>query len=1053
MKISEKFKDQFESGIISRGSEYYRRNKVVLKKYEKDTLKTIVRGTKPYNVDIWLTSGHKSMDAFCPCPHFSNGHLCKHLWASLLLVDDLEEHKESEYVTLPDGEGVFKEDWMEVIDIIKTQYKSEIKTKKNYQVSYEIFYINALDKKSITVEVKLAEKKANGDWAKPKSKKIDHETLMSIESKEDQDILNQLLGVEMESDNFYYRPHPTKKTNFIITPKTDPKVLKGLCTTGRTSFKSFDGVLIKSLEWDEGKPWEFQLNIEEEEEFYFITGFFKRDSIQLNLSHIHVHLENGLLVWGDQMGLADYKGLLHWLDILINEQEIKVPKSGQSKLVELIYTMPKSIQLSLPESLMMETQEIPLTKKIALHKNVYERGPNATLIASINFLYGSHPVTPGKGSERIPLVDEKKSIVRDLKEELHALSYLKSIGFKDAPEYLREKADYIILTSQFNKALSQLTKTSWEVEAESAKYVHSDKESLHVSSGVDWFELHGELQFGEVSSNLSDVFEALKKGSEYVKLGNGQYGILPSQWLKDMAPMIKMGELNHDHIHFKRNQTALLDALLSGLPNTDIDKNFRKYRDKLLTIGDIKKTEAPKKFVGTLREYQKEGLGWLLFLKEIGLGGCLADDMGLGKTVQVLAMLKSLKPSDNPEKKPSLIVVPRSLMFNWREEVNKFTPNVKVLEYSGADRAKLLTKSLKNTLVLTTYGTMRKDILKLKDQEFNYVILDEAQAIKNPNSLVAKATRLLPAQHRLALSGTPVENNLNDIWSIFEFLNPGMLGKFKAFGKMEEEASREFLRKALGPFILRRRKSEVAQGLPEKTEQTLYCEMTTSQKKFYSELKNYYQAGLLKKVHAEGMGKVKIQVLEALLRLRQAACHPGLVDKSMLTTSSSKIESLYEQLQEVMAEGHKALVFSQFTSLLSIFKEKLDREGVSYLYLDGKTRKREQCVNQFQKDPTKKVFLISLKAGGVGLNLTAAEYVFILDPWWNPAVEAQAIDRAHRIGQNNKVFAYRMICKGTVEEKIIELQKEKKELAESIISKDKGGIQKLTPDDLDFLLS
>jgi SNF2 family DNA or RNA helicase len=333
------------------------------------------------------------------------------------------------------------------------------------------------------------------------------------------------------------------------------------------------------------------------------------------------------------------------------------------------------------------------------------------------------------------------------------------------------------------------------------------------------------------------------------------------------------------------------------------------------------------------------------------------------------------------------------------------------------------------------------------------VILDEAQAIKNADSQAAKAARLLKGRHRLAMTGTPIENHLGELWSIMEFLNPGLLGPGSVFKRNASgDGDRTLLAKSLRPFILRRTKAQVVQDLPEKTEQTLHCDMEPAQRQLYEELRAHYRQALLRKDAAE-LNRSKIEVLEALLRLRQAACHPGLIDPTRVVEPSAKLDMLLPQISEVVEEGHKALVFSQFTSFLTIVRDRLDGEKLRYEYLDGRTRNRAERVVRFQNDPEIPIFLISLKAGGLGLNLTAADYVYLLDPWWNPAVEAQAIDRTHRIGQTQHVFAYRLICGDTVEEKILELQQRKRDLADAILNADNRLIQNLTREDLEFLLS
>jgi SNF2 family DNA or RNA helicase len=395
-------------------------------------------------------------------------------------------------------------------------------------------------------------------------------------------------------------------------------------------------------------------------------------------------------------------------------------------------------------------------------------------------------------------------------------------------------------------------------------------------------------------------------------------------------------------------------------------------------------------------------------------------------------------------------------VFHWKGEAERFTPALRVLDHTGSGRLKPGAHFAEYDVVLTTYGTLRRDVLHFKDQRFDYCILDEAQAIKNSTTLSAKAARLLRADHRLAMSGTPVENHLGELWSLFEFLNPGMLGSASLFGgagRNPDPATRQILSRALRPFILRRTKKEVARELPEKTEQTIYCDLEPREKKLYDELRDYYRARLLKNGDAESMSKLKFQALEALLRLRQAACHPGLIDKKRTAEPSAKVDTLIAQLEQVIDEGHKALVFSQFTSLLAIVRQRLDRAEIPYAYLDGRTRDRQARVEEFQNKPDLKLFLISLKAGGLGLNLHAAEYVYLLDPWWNPAVEAQAIDRAHRIGQTRQVFAYRLIARHTVEEKVLELQRTKRDLADAIVTGNNSLIQSLTREDLQLLLS
>ncbi|HUF94124.1 MAG TPA: SNF2-related protein, partial [Candidatus Limnocylindria bacterium] len=606
------------------------------------------------------------------------------------------------------------------------------------------------------------------------------------------------------------------------------------------------------------------------------------------------------------------------------------------------------------------------------------------------------------------------------------------------------------------RAVAALLAEGWHVEADGKLYRHAGAVHIDVTSDIDWFELRGTVEFGEISAPLPRLLAALKRGERTVRLGDGTFGVLPEEWLQQYGALADLGQREDDHLRFTRPQVGVLDALLAALPDATTDATFARARDELARFEGVEPLDPPAGFAGTLRGYQREGLGWLAFLQRFGFGGCLADDMGLGKTVQVLALLEARREQAAGL---SLVVVPKSLVFNWMQEAARFTPALRVLDHTGTDRTRDGDTFGGYDVVLTTYGTLRRDAVHLKDREFDYVVLDEAQAIKNADTESAKAARLLRGRHRLALSGTPIENHLGELWSLFEFLNPGMLGSASAFGlsgaggRTVDEPARALLARALRPFVLRRTKAQVAQDLPRKLEQTLYCELDGAQRALYDELREHYRRALLGRIAREGLGRSKIQILEALLRLRQAACHPALIDRGRAAEGSAKFDMLLPRLAEVADEGHKALVFSQFTSLLALVRARLDRDGIPYEYLDGRTRDRAARVTRFQADPGCRLFLVSLKAGGLGLNLTAAEYVFLLDPWWNPAVEAQAIDRTHRIGQTRPVFAYRLIARGTVEEKVLELQQTKRDLADAIINADNSLLRTLTRDDLELLLS
>ncbi|MFM7868870.1 MAG: DEAD/DEAH box helicase, partial [Planctomycetaceae bacterium] len=635
---------------------------------------------------------------------------------------------------------------------------------------------------------------------------------------------------------------------------------------------------------------------------------------------------------------------------------------------------------------------------------------------------------------------------------------LRQTGFRRRLGDLKQTVNVEIARRDLGRAVRELVEGGWNVFADGSKVRQAGGLRFRVSSDTDWFDVHTEVDFEGRSVSFPELLRALERGDSTVRLDDGSLGILPEEWLEQIGMISGLGTTTEDGLRFSTSQAALLDALLASQESVEIDAGFERMRERFRNFSGLEQVEVPATFVGELRGYQREGLSWLKFLGDFNFGGCLADDMGLGKTVQFLAMLlRRLEDVKTPP--PSLVVVPRSLMFNWSSECARFAPGLRVMEYTGLERANSRADFSRHHLILTTYGTIRRDIAVLKDIDFEYVVLDEAQTIKNPSSQIARASRLLKANFRLALSGTPIENNAGDLWSIFEFLNPGMLGRSTAFrthiSDPDSRESREMVAKGLRPFILRRTKKQVAAELPDRLEETIVCDMEPEQRRLYDELRLHYRNSLLGMVQEQGIAKSRMHVLEALLRLRQAACHPALLKRGDESEPYAKLDVLVPHLQELISEGHKALVFSQFTSMLSILREHPDRQGIVYEYLDGKTRDRKARVEHFQDDPACPVFLISLKAGGLGLNLTAADYVFLLDPWWNPAVEAQAIDRAHRVGQTRTVFAYRLICRDTVEEKIAELQKRKRELADAILAGDDSSnvLKDLSVEDLELLFS
>ena len=574
----------------------------------------------------------------------------------------------------------------------------------------------------------------------------------------------------------------------------------------------------------------------------------------------------------------------------------------------------------------------------------------------------------------------------------------------------------------------------------------------HVRSGIDWFEVDMGLSFGDEKVKTADWIRAVRNKETFVTLKDGSLGILPEEWLKQAKNILAVADVEKNKLKISKYRFNIIEDLFETIDDKKVVKELQKRKERLAKIDLTKKHEIPKMIRAELRDYQKHGFSWLKFLDESGFGGILADDMGLGKTLQVITLL-----ADQIDREPSLVIVPRSLLFNWAAELDKFCPDLQYVIHHGPNRSKLMEEILPCHLIITTYGTAAADIEILKDFKFNYIILDESQAIKNPNSKRYKAMRVLQARNKLAMTGTPIENNTFDLYAQLSFTSPGLLGNQTSFknnfaipiDNYGDKEAAELLRKLIHPFLLRRTKEQVAKDLPDKTESIIYCEMGSTQRKLYDNLKRKIKEDIEAAVEEKGIAQSKFQMLDGLLRLRQMCNSPLLLNSSFTgaNAESVKIDLLLHQITEELG-AHNALIFSQFTSLLAIVRSELDQRGVSYAYLDGSTTKRQQEVEKFMDQDEIKVFLISLKAGNTGMNLTKADYVYILDPWWNPAVENQAIDRTHRIGQDKHVFAYKLICKDTIEEKILQLQEKKKNLAKDIIRTDENVLKSLDKDEL-----
>ncbi|MEQ8926815.1 MAG: DEAD/DEAH box helicase [Fulvivirga sp.] len=691
-------------------------------------------------------------------------------------------------------------------------------------------------------------------------------------------------------------------------------------------------------------------------------------------------------------------------------------------------------------------------------------GDNEKMLFELSFKYGTFNFKADHLSPVSVTVDKKDEsyvfhrVRRKLDEEKAILSFLtdNNLPLKNSKAAIPKTTAFGWLDTYRDELIKRKFEINQKGKSEKKYFIGEYKITVEVKENIDWFDIHAVIKFGEYEISFKEIRKLILKKKMEFTLPNGEIAVIPDSWLTEYSELFAFSEEDESgEPRLKKHHLSLVKDLEEGnLAKVTISNKLEGLR----AFEGIDEQPAPKNFKGELRPYQKAGYEWMQFLNKFQFGGWLADDLGLGKTVQTLALLQSQK--EQGAVGASLLVMPTSLVYNWEMEAKRFTPKLKTFTYTGTNRDKNPEKFAKYDVIITSYGIVRLDVDLLKTYRFNYVILDESQAIKNPTSNIAKAVRELNARNRLILTGTPLENSTLDLWSQMNFINPGLLGTQSFFKneflnpieKQGDQAKTKKLYSIIKPFILRRHKSQVATELPEKTENIQYSAMLPDQEAEYEKVKNYYRNEILENIETKGLNKSQMILLQGLTKLRQIANHPKMVDDGYEGTSG-KLWDVSFMLDNAITEGHKILIFSQFVKHLTIIADHLKTMKIDYAYLDGSTKDRQEQVERFQNDEKLKVFLISLKAGGLGLNLTKADYVFILDPWWNPAAEAQAVDRAHRIGQENRVFTYKFITRGTVEEKILALQQHKRKLASDLITTESSFVKSLSKEDIESLLS
>ncbi|MFV0445664.1 MAG: SNF2-related protein [Planctomycetaceae bacterium] len=1103
MSLAGLFESKFRGDIRFRGQAYLDADRVAVTRVLPDHLFAVVRDGDEYQTQLSRQEGDLRMFCSCVGEGSTKEPACKHLWATLLAVDageyvgghpsrgnippfqsdfepafsldeDFEDDLDGGDVYTPPARTerrqpiapppVVRRDWENRLHELRTRFTPTAGKAKRVEHEREIFYEIDVETSrqsgQLVIQTSQRQRRTNGQWGKLKPLKLRPGKLDDIESEDDRRILAYLVGGTPERSGWVAQQTEFQSSTFrYLMPYELAELLLPMMTgTQRMRMLGESEGRIRPIQWDDGTPWTLCLAVRPagEAENWRVDGELRRGDERLGVRDVDLIVGGGLVLHKRHLARLDDFGAFDWVSLVTEEKGLTAANGEEQELVDQLLDMPALPELDLPAELRLEEVRFKPTPRLRVRSPRGKGWKYERLQGHVDFVYDGTAVPASSTRWAIVQREQGRCLVRDREFEAAGWTRLHELGFRRMLDQYRSERDVDIAVSDLAKAARGLIADGWEVLADGREVRQAGRVQFQVKSNVDWFELTGKVDFDGRGVSFPELLSAIARKDGTVRLDDGSLGLVPEEWLEQYGLLAGLGATEGDHLRFSSTQAMLIDALLTNHAEVEVDDAFLELRERMQNFAGVNEAKEPREFKGELRTYQREGLGWLKFLEEFRFGGCLADDMGLGKTVQLLALLQDRK-STMKEQRPSLIVVPKSLMFNWAQEIQKFTPALSHIEYTGLERHSLRADFTRKDIIITTYGTLRRDISDLQSVEFDYAVLDEAQTIKNASSQVAKACRLLKAQHRLALSGTPIENHLGDLWSIFEFLNPGMLGRSSAFkmstSSTAEPEARQVLARGLRPFVLRRTKGQVATELPERMEETIYCKMGVRQRKLYNDLRDHYRQSLLGIVKEQGMGKSKMHVLEALLRLRQAACHPALLQEGDGDEAFAKLDYLCPQLEELIDEGHKSLVFSQFTSMLAIVRKHLDARGIRYAYLDGKTKARKQVVDQFQNDPDCPVFLISLKAGGLGLNLTAAEYVFLLDPWWNPAVEAQAIDRAHRVGQTRQVFAYRLICRDTVEEKILELQTKKRELADAILEQDNRLMSDLTAEDLEMLLS
>lgn len=1062
----------FDSVIRSRGDTYFRDGRVkIISIHPGQEALFKVHGSQFYQVRLRL-GRNKELISSCTCPYFEGGYNCKHAWASLLeanrhgfftpsekqlksnlpaKLDSPDDSKKAGKIS--NNRETLLPSWRAKLEKFNTPTSKTSSAMMSpsfgkQSQSERVGYI-AIDQALTEAENKWVlkfytqEYKKTGELGVLKSCSVNHDQISLYGDELDRRALLILLGQRGKSSNQYngyYNHEPKTDYVYLESNVLDPLFVE-LGRKNKLLFKpSFVDPKLLQFEND---PLKIHLTLDETSTGFALTAQMKNGTLAISLREVLFYLDPYILS-DSTLFTTDFRSHEEWFYFFRKNTELNIPKKDIDSFLDFYFKAFDFPSISLPESLAIRTSDLFSKVRFSIDSDPL----TGCLLGQVQFQYAEEFVSLHSDTEKIYHSGTRTLFVRNVENELTEIVRFQEAIDKDGSalvENFQESDHFLIPEGKLEAFVDLAFNMRWDVVAFKKKLVQSKGYTSTIKSGIDWFDLSAEFKFENgFIATLPELLQGIKSGQRFIFLADGTAGVIRKDWIKKFSNVSQSGKIVDDELRLTKIQALFFGAELSEDKNFKSDRKFKSLQKIVDGVNSIDEVPIDPRFQGKLRTYQRRGLSWLNLMAKHEIGSVLADDMGLGKTIQILAAISKIK------NEKSLIIAPKSLVYNWINEAKKFTPHLKFHNHTGIDRMDRLEELDKAQVIVTTYQTFSLDIELFKEIDFDFFILDEAHYIKNAESQAYMACRLIKAKKKIALTGTPVENSLRDLFSILSIVTPGLIldSLVEKYATETDPEAIQALAKSLRPFILRRTKDEVLKDLPKKSEQILFCDLSSAERKKYNELKAYYWNSLNGKIKEKGFQKSKIEILEALLRLRQASCHPGLLNKNLTSASSSKFDLLLEQLVTIISDGHKALVFSQFTGLLGLLRQALDKRNIPFEYLDGKTSNRAERVKNFQENDSLKVFLISLKAGGVGLNLTSADYVFILDPWWNPAAEAQAIDRAHRFGQKKKVFAYKIIAKNTVEEKILAMQEQKRALAKAVISSEKGLFKGLKMEDL-----